>query len=139
MVPERVSEFLRYDFTEDELREKSKNLALAVQNKTQAQEGQKAAASQFKELIENADAKIGKLSRDINMGWEMRTVDCAVLFHTPVQGTKRIMRLDTNKIVRDQAMLAAEMQENLFSPSAEESEENIRDFFSEPEAHSEEE
>ena len=139
MVPERVSEFLRYDFTEDELREKSKNLALAVQNKTQAQEEQKAAASQFKELIENADAKIGKLSRDINMGWEMRTVDCAVLFHTPVQGTKRIMRLDTNKIVRDQAMLAAEMQENLFSPSAEESEENIRDFFSEPEAHSEEE
>ncbi|HXF12259.1 MAG TPA: hypothetical protein VN517_03840 [Terriglobales bacterium] len=113
--PVTVGEFLRYDFTEEETKEKAKKLALAVQTQTQAQEEQKAAASQFKERIESCTSQIGKLSREINMGWEMRTITCFFLFHTPVQGTKRIMREDTGEIVREIAMTPSEMQEKLFA------------------------
>jgi hypothetical protein len=113
--PVVIKEYLRYEFSEEELRGKSKQLALSIQLKTQAQEEQKAAASQFKERIESADAQIGKLSRDINSGWEMRNVDCQVQFHTPTVGAKTVVRLDTGEIVKESAMLQSELQENLFS------------------------
>lgn len=122
----KVGEFLRYDFSEDEMRERSKKLALAVQTQVQAQEEQKAAQAQFKERIESCVSQIGRLSRDINMGWEMRTIDCRVDFHTPVVGTKRITRLDTGELVREIAMLTSELQENLFPKD---SSENIDSFF----------
>lgn len=112
--PTTVGEFLRYDFTEDEVKEKAKTLALAVQRQTQAQEEQKAAQSQFKERIESCTSQIGKLSREINMGWEMRTIPCFVLFHNPKQGMKQIVRTDTGELVREIAMTTSEMQEKLF-------------------------
>lgn len=107
-------EFLRYDFTEEEIRDKAKQLALAIQTQTQAQEEQKVAQAQFKERIEAQVSVIGRLSRSINMGWEMRTIDCRIEFHTPVQGTKRLTRIDTGEFVRDEAMSPHEMQEQLF-------------------------
>lgn len=126
----KVGEFLRYEFTEDEVRERSKKLALAVQTQVQAQEEQKAAVAQFKDRIESCVSQIGRLSRDINMGWEMRTVDCRVEYHTPVMGTKRVSRIDTGEFVRDTAMLIAEMQDNLFPADfPADSATNIETFF----------
>lgn len=110
----KVSEFLKYEFTEEETRQKSKQLALAVQQQTTAQEEQKAAAAQFKERIEGCASQIGRLSREINTGWEMRTIECDVFFHVPTQGMKRIMRPDTGEIVREEPMLSHELQEELF-------------------------
>lgn len=107
-------EFLRYDFTEEEIRDRAKQLALAVQTQTQVQEEQKVAQAQFKERVEAQVSLIGRLSRSINMGYEMRTIDCRIDFHTPVQGTKRLTRLDTGEFVRDEAMSPHEMQEQLF-------------------------
>lgn len=131
-TPVIVSEYLRYDFSEEEIKDRSKRLALAVQTKVRAQEEQKAAQAQFKERIEGADAKIGQLSRDINMGWEMRQLDCYVQFHTPVQGSKRIVRKDTGELVRDMPMQLSELQQNLFAAEVqpvEDSKANIESFF----------
>jgi len=122
----KVGEFLRYEFTEEEVRDRSKKLALAVQTQVQAQEEQKAAVAQFKERIESCVSQIGRLSRDINMGWEMRTIDCRVEYHYPVMGTKRISRIDTGEVVREIAMLTSELQENLFPAD---STTNIGNFF----------
>lgn len=112
--PVTVEEYLRYEFTEDQLREKAKSLAVTVQRQTQTQEEQKAAQAQFKERLERFVAEIGKLSRDINNGWEMRNIECVVNFHSPVQGTKQILRLDTGELVREMPMSKSEMQDNLF-------------------------
>lgn len=109
-----VTEFLRYEFSEEEIRERSKKLALSVQSQTQAQEEQKAAVSQFKERIESCVSQIGRLSREINSGWEMRTIECAVQFHSPNVGMKTIVRLDTGEIVNVTSMHPSELQENLF-------------------------
>jgi hypothetical protein len=85
-----------------------------VQRQTQTQEEQKAAQAQFKERLERLTSEVGKLSRDINNGWEMRNIICYVAFHLPVQGMKRIIREDTGELVREMAMARSEMQDNLF-------------------------
>lgn len=112
--PVTVDEYLRYEFTQDELRERAKSLAMNVQRQTQSQEEQKAAQAQFKERLERFSSEIGKLSRDINNGWEMRNILCAVQYNSPAQGTKSIIRHDTGELVREMPMSKHEMQENLF-------------------------
>lgn len=112
--PITVEEYLRYEFSDEELSERSKSLAMNIQRQTQAEEEQKAAASQFKERIESYKASIGKLSRDINNGWEMRNIVCFVDHHKPVVGTKRIVRSDTGALVAEIAMTPGELQQHLF-------------------------
>lgn len=112
--PVTVDEYLRYEFSEEELKERAKTLAMNVQRQGQTTEEQKAAQAQFKERLERFTAEIGKLSRDINNGWEMRNIECRVRYNLPVPGTKSIVRLDTGELVREMAMSRSEMQENLF-------------------------
>ncbi len=110
----KVGEYLRYDFSKPELEEISKKLAQSISRQARANEEQKAAQAQFKQRIEAETATIQSLSSNIHMGWEMRTIDCVVEFHTPVVGTKRMTRLDTGEIVREWAMRNDELQEHLF-------------------------
>ena len=124
--PVTVEEYLRYVFSEEELRDRAKSLAMNVQRQTQTGEEQKAAQAQFKERLERFTSEIGKLSRDINNGWEMRTITCRVLYHSPVSGTKRIVREDTGELVHERPMTRSEMQENLFT---EPTDDGARAFF----------
>jgi hypothetical protein len=110
----KVKEYLRYQFSEEETREIAKHLALSVTNKTRAEEEQKSAVAQFKQRIELEVAMIQRLSNNINMGWEMREIECVVEFHKPKQGIKTIIRLDTGEIVRELKMSGGELQEKLF-------------------------
>lgn len=114
----KVKEYLRYQFTEEETKEIAKNLALSVTSKTRAEEEQKSAQAQFKQRIEIEITQIQRLSNNINMGWEMREIECVVEFHKPRQGVKRIIRLDTGEIVREQQMSGGELQEKLFPATA---------------------
>jgi formate-dependent nitrite reductase cytochrome c552 subunit len=109
-----VKEYLRYTFSEDETKAIAKELALAVTRKTRAEEEQKYAQAQFKTRIEAEIDVIGRLSNNINMGWDMREVDCSVHFHKPNEGFKTIVRLDTGEVVREDKMQRSELQENLF-------------------------
>lgn len=112
--PVEITEFLRYEFTEDEIKEKGAALARSVQQQQLAQEEQKAAAAQFKERIERYNSEIGRYSREVSNGYEMRNIKCRVTFHTPTEGTKRIVRLDTGELVREMAMDGRELQDELF-------------------------
>jgi hypothetical protein len=114
----KVKEYLRYPFTEDETKEIAKQLAPSVTSKTRAEEEQKSAQAQFKQRIELEVTQIQRLSNNINMGWEMREIECVVEFHKPRQGVKRIIRLDTGEIVREQQMSGGELQEKLFPANA---------------------
>jgi hypothetical protein len=110
----KVKEYLRYTFSEDETKAIAKDLALSVTRKTRAEEEQKSAQAQFKQRIELEVANIGRLSNNINMGWDMREIECNVYFHQPSQGFKTIVRLDTGEEVRSEAMSGRELQEKLF-------------------------
>lgn len=67
------------------------------------------------QLGELRSTRIG-LAQAIKDKREKRLVECVVMYHSPVQGTKRFTRLDTGEFVRDEPMSASEMQQNLFAP-----------------------
>jgi hypothetical protein len=52
----------------------------------------------------------------VNTKTEVRPVVCFVEFHSPAQGTKRIVRKDTGEFYRDEPMTGAECQSHLFEP-----------------------
>ena len=72
----------------------------------------------YNERIAELEGNIRKLSKVIRARAEFRPVNCAVMFHSPVVGTKRIVRKDTGEIVRDEAMTSFECQNNLFEEPA---------------------
>lgn len=112
--PKTCKEFLRYDFTEIEMKTKASELSLALQRKERAEMDQKAAQAQFKERIEAQTNIISRVSREYQAGYEFRDIECGVEFHTPTLGSKRITRIDTGELVRECAMRGDELQENLF-------------------------
>ena len=115
----KTKEFLRYDFTEAEMKAKASELSLALQRKERAEMDQKAAQAQFKERIEAQTNIISRVSREYQAGYEFRDIECGVEFHTPTIGSKRITRMDTGELVRECAMRNDELQENLFADESE--------------------
>lgn len=116
----KTTEFLKYVFSEEELRQFAKELARQSTMAAEAQEEKKAVVAQYSERIASCQTNISKLSRFINNGYEHRNIDCSVLFHAPTQGSKTITRVDTGEIVKIVAMSQDELQETLaFEPTAE--------------------
>ena len=109
----KESYFLRVDFTVEELREFSKELARKTAELSQGEEDKKAAVSQFADRIAANRADTSRLARNINSGYEMRMVECDVLLNQPVTGTAQIVRLDTGEVVKERAMTGNEMQADL--------------------------
>ena len=125
----KTTEFLRYDFSQDEMTRLSRDLALAVRKREQAQNALKAAQAQFKQQIEAETANIALFANFVSMGYEMRNIDCMVNFHQPEPGRKQIWRMDTGELVREEKMRRDEMQEQLFDEALPDQGAIIQDFF----------
>lgn len=69
---------IRYDFTEEETAQKSKQLAIACSEKKQIEDQKKEVNSEFKYKLDSKDAEINLLSTHIQNGYEMRKVKCEV-------------------------------------------------------------
>lgn len=108
----QVKEFLKYTFSEIELRDFSRTMARECEMVAGVKEEKKAVMAQFAERIAASEAMIGKLSRFINNGYEHRYVECWVEMHTPAQGSKTIRRMDTGEVVKTVAMTTDELQES---------------------------
>lgn len=110
----KTTEFLKYEFDEEELRIFSRDLARESTKLTEAEEEKKAVVAQFAERCAVSKSTISRLARYINNGYEYRNIDCEVHMHTPSDGIKTIARIDNGQIVKQIAMTAGELQENLF-------------------------
>ena len=108
----KCTEFLKYVFTDEEKRELAEKMAHAVIEKNEAEEGMKAVASQFKSTIDRAKAEISSSASKINMGFDMRNVECLMQMDYK-NNTVTIIRLDLQEVVRVRAMTAEERQEEL--------------------------
>jgi len=105
--------FLRVEFTPEEIKNFSSDLARKTAELSQAEEDKKAAVAQFADQLASAKATVSRLARNINSGYEMRNVDCEVTLHSPKKGLARIIRLDTGEEVNVRPMTADELQEKL--------------------------
>lgn len=110
MTDHRLYESIRYVFTPDEIRELGEALAREAQTVFDLRAKKSTTAAAFGAQIKDADQRVADLTDRINNGYEMREVECMTLMETPRPGMKRIIRIDTNEAIRDEAMTAAEMQ-----------------------------
>ena len=113
MQEKEVKKFLRYEFSEAELKEFSKALAREVQDLASLELAKKEAVTGFSAQVEARKSEIAKFARNISNRHEYRNIDCLVEFHKPNTGWKQIIRKDTGEIVEECAMTTQEMQEQL--------------------------
>ncbi|HEV7523029.1 MAG TPA: hypothetical protein VGP89_18145 [Candidatus Angelobacter sp.] len=108
-----VKEFLKYVFSEPEMKEFATDLARKTSEMSEAEESKKAVVAQFGERIASLRAETSSLARRFNSGYEYRNIECRVLYHDPSPAQKTIVRLDTGEIVKVAAMSHGELQEIL--------------------------
>ena len=108
-----TKEYLKYKFTEPELKERSTQLALECRSLEEIENDKKQVMSDFKSKIDGHQATISRLSNNINNGYEHRYIDCEVKMNTPIVGEKSIIRKDTGELVKQEQMNESEMQEEL--------------------------
>jgi hypothetical protein len=103
---------LRYNFTEDELKEFSRTMAREAQDLAAAEDQKKVAVAQFAEEIARHKSVVSQMARHINNGYEMRMVRCGVALDKPARGRAEITRLDSGEVVRERAMTEEETKES---------------------------
>lgn len=108
-----TKEYLKYQFTEQELKDISKKLAYENKNFDELEDAKKSVVSDFSSKLNSARATISKLSSNINNGYEYRDIECEIRLNEPESGQKTIVRRDTGEIVRIEEMTDREMQEEL--------------------------
>jgi hypothetical protein len=109
-----ISFDLLCDLDDDELRQRGQTLSSTALEYDKVEEAKKAATKEFSEELKGLRGEMRKLSLNIRRKAETRPILCVVEFHSPVNCTKRITRLDTGEFVRDEPMTVQECQENLF-------------------------
>jgi hypothetical protein len=103
------------DLTDDEVHERAQQLGASVAEYDQVDSDKKDAMKEYGDQLKEISGRMRRLSRIIRNRTEQRMVRCAVMFHTPTVATKRIVRLDTGEMFRDESMTMAEQQQHLFT------------------------
>lgn len=109
----KVTEYLKYTFTQAETEAHSQELARQIQALQRLEDQRKEVVANLKAQIEAASGTARDLSQKITNGYEYRNIECEVMLNTPARGRKSIYRLDTNAFVREMAMTADELQGDL--------------------------
>jgi predicted secreted protein len=106
------------DLDERELAEVAQRLGLTTLNIDVVEAERAEQAKGYREKLAGLRESARKLSTVLQSRSEVKPVECLVMFHTPAQGTKRVVRKDTGEIYRDEPMTALELQQNLFGDEA---------------------
>lgn len=110
----KTKESLRYEFSDAETLDLSRELARSYQEVSLIEEGKDKVVADFKAQIQAKQNIISDVSRRINNGYEWRMIECEVRYHDPEKGSKTLIRLDTGEVVRTTRMDSWETQEVLF-------------------------
>lgn len=109
---------LACELSQEEVQFRAQELGVAVTQHDVIADEKAKAMKLFKERLETVSHRMRRLSKIVQAKLEYRMVACAVEFHVPEVGTKRIVRTDTGEVVKEEAMTPEERQNNLFETSA---------------------
>ena len=109
-----IYEPCRYQFPPAELCSLADQLARETRLRIETLETRATVVAEFAAQIKGADKRIADLANKYNSRYEMREMECIVLFDKPQPGMKTIVRVDTGEEVRTAVMTDAETQGNLF-------------------------
>lgn len=113
-VPETRT--LQCKLTEEEFREKSRELANLELTKDQEVARKKEVVSEYTARINKIDADVQLLSQAVSSGCESRQVSCEWRFFQPGDKQKQLVRLDTDEVVTTAKLEEWEMQTDLNLP-----------------------
>ena len=113
-ITKRIERKLVCELSEGELQLRSASLADTVTTIDQTKTARKQKAKEFGDLLAGLEDRQRELSRAIRTGTEERLVACVVNFHTPIEATKTIVRLDTGEIVSEEPMSSEECQTKIW-------------------------
>jgi hypothetical protein len=103
-------ESVKYEFTQDEIRELGKALAIEGARLDEVKGERAATLADFKARMEAIAGRQRELQSQINNGYKLVEVEIMVMYDKPAPGKKQILRLDTNSILREEPMTARELQ-----------------------------
>lgn len=112
----RLSEFemdVQTDLTPTETVETTRELCESIETLRGLRLSKKAADAEFKEQVEQYSGTMTQCSIVLQRGWRYKKTAVKVLWNSPKQGEKTIVRLDTGEEVRVQPMTLEERQEEL--------------------------
>lgn len=116
MRARKITQELPVPFTDEELATMRDELARLVLAESEVRLRKKAALEVFKEELEQLISTRRDIAQRIRRKSEDREIECRVEFHSPMLGQKRVIRMDTGELLREEPMTEDELQEELFSP-----------------------
>ncbi len=106
----RQYEAVKFTFGPTDIQELGQKLARETQNVYDLEARKKEIDADLAAQIKAANGRVSDVTTRLNNGYEMREVEVLVLYDEPRQGIKRIVRVDTNEQLREEAMTLEEMQ-----------------------------
>lgn len=106
---DRVKEFVKYIFTDDEKKEISISMARDVSQKNALEDDKKAAMSDFKAQIDNLDGMINRSAQQLNSGYQHQNMEVEVRFN-PDGNIVDFLNIETRKILKSRPMKSDESQ-----------------------------
>ncbi len=94
------TEYLKYDFTEQEKSQFGADLARASQSRDALEMKKKSVDAQLKSEIAAESETIAILSKHIVVGHEYREIECLCTMNQPEPGKKEVYRQDTGEYVK---------------------------------------
>ncbi len=110
MADRRTYEAIKFTYSDDEIRELGRQLAQETQGVYDLEKKKKELDAELGAAIKAASGRVESLTVKMNNGYEMREVEVLVMLDDPRPGVKRILRLDTNELVREEVMTSDEKQ-----------------------------
>ena len=112
MEEEKLKRYLRYDFTENELKDLAGEMAQSMGEHEAAKIEMKAIKSQFDSKLKIAQTNVTLTAGKIRTGFEMRSIECTVQKDFK-KGKVIVTRDDLFEIIEDRAMTAEEKQKDM--------------------------
>jgi hypothetical protein len=110
----RKYESVKFTFGATDIQELGQQLARENEAVYKLERKKKEVDADLAAQLKSANARAEETTRKLNNGYEMREVEVLHMMDEPRTGMKRIIRLDTNEHLRDEAMTFEEMQRGLF-------------------------
>jgi hypothetical protein len=101
--------------TDEEVQSRGSMLCETIWKIDETNSARSEAMKQYKERLVGLNESQRKLAHVIRERSEERIISCFAQYHTPSEGTKRIVREDTGEVVAEEPMTDAEKQLNLFA------------------------
>lgn len=110
MADKRQYESVKFTFSSEDLLEMGQQLAREAQGVYDLEKKKKEYDAEISASIKAANGRVQTLTTKVNNGYEMREVEVLVMYDEPKAGMKRVVRVDTNSIIREEPMTVDEMQ-----------------------------